>query len=318
MGKKQEPVIDGKHFFRALGYAMKACPSSEGQARFSHVAFVDHRIVCSDGERWHVGVLPLECKLSQPFIAARESVQELLLGLEYALKISKRHNQPFTVRMAADGGVTLSFGGGAPIEHKMVACDVGHVPDEWVEPVSPDAPALPTPPEMHCGAIKEAMQWYRSWDRDHGTCTFRGAGGNAPVRVDIVSGGDQVACAFLLPTTHAPAQLVHDEPLFESLNPGRRIGQSILDLQLDGDGTPASRPQVLVVDGKEFNIVGLDVEADDLVKRSPCIHAPKGTEPCAPCTSDAVRAARKEKKKRDKQIAQHGAAEEPTENETVQ
>lgn len=50
--------IDGKAFVRALSYAEKACPTDDAGARMQQVAFIGDRILCSDGERWHVGWLP--------------------------------------------------------------------------------------------------------------------------------------------------------------------------------------------------------------------------------------------------------------------
>ncbi len=122
---------------------------------------------------------------------------------------------------------------------------------------------------------------------------------------------DGVATAFLMPAAAPPSHLVHDEPLFERLNPGRRVGQSVLDLQLDQDGE-AARPQKLLVEGREFNIAGLDVEADDLVQSSPCVHEAKKRKPCADCTSDAVKKAHKERRRREKELmdAANGAAVE--------
>lgn len=295
------PQIDGKLFLRTLSYALKACPASEDMTRLAHVAFVGNKIVCSDGMRWHVGVLPKECAIGETFIAARESAQELVLGLEYALKISRRHSSQFYVSMDSDGLVIIAFGANNDIAHHLAECEVGYVPDVWEEPVSPDAPPLSEAAELHCGSLKEAMQWYRSWDKDHGRCKLSGKGGDDIVRVDIMSDDTSVACAFLMPTTRPPAYLVHDEPLFSNLNPGRKVGQSILDLQLDKDGA-AERPHNLKIGDKEFNIVGLDATPDELVAYAPCIHDLKGDTACAECTSDNVRAARKKQNKIDKEL----------------
>lgn len=224
-------AVAGKHYLRALAYAHKCCPSDDATARIQHVVFVENKIVCSDGQRWHVGVLPDDFLVSTPIAVARESISELLLGLEYARRIAARHNSTFLVWMN-ETHVEIEYAK-KTLVHELLKVDVGRIPSEWREPVPADAPALIGPQsEIRCGHMNEATKWYKAWDHDHGTMKFRGLGENHPLRIEVIAGGDLVAYAILLPVDRPPAQLRPDEPLFNQ--GGEAPGQSILDLDLEG------------------------------------------------------------------------------------
>lgn len=219
--------IGGIILFRAAQYAFGACPKDDRSARMQHLVFVGDRIVGSDGERWHVGRLPPGCSVKKPMAVTRESVCELLLGLEYTRRMAKRSGH-FETKIAGDL-VTIKYGDKI-LEHRLDEIDVGDIPMLWTPPVSDDAPSLAgEQAEFRCGHVQDAMKWHKSWERDYGTVKTFGLGGNNPVRYDIVSGGDLVVQAYLLPVAHTPAQLPDDAPLLEK---GKRR-QSVLDLNLN-------------------------------------------------------------------------------------
>jgi hypothetical protein len=224
-----EPM-NGKFYWRALAYAHKAVPSDDAGSRLQHISFIGHRIIGADGERWHVGLLPEDVDLP-PMAVARGCVQSLLLGLEYAWRMSKRNSGDFSVRQD-DEHVVIEYGAPHPIDHALVKIDTGRgkLPAKWKEPVRANAPVLEgNQSSLRCGHMLEAMKWYRAWDTDHGTFTLRGDGGASPVRVDLTAGGELVANAFLLPVDHPPAQLPADEPLLAG---EKAKSQSNLDLEL--------------------------------------------------------------------------------------
>jgi hypothetical protein len=228
--------ISGRHFWRALAYAFDACPSSDASPRLSHVAFIGDKVIGSDGTRWHVGLLPSHGALDEPIVVARESVEELLIGLDYANRIAKRHSGPFQVFVHPER-VVIKFGtrDKDQIEHDLILCKLGELPSEWKPPVSKKAPELKVS-ALHygCGKVIEALKWYRSWEKDHGTFTFHAdadAGKLAPFRIDITCDGEVVAQSYLLPEDAPPAQLPPDDPLFKGKT-GPARSQSILDLDL--------------------------------------------------------------------------------------
>lgn len=293
-------AIGGRHFLRALTYAMRACPTGDAQVRLAHLVFHQNRIIASDGRRWHIGILPKEAGLHRPFAVTRESCETLKLSLEYAERMSRTKGTGFHVELhggvvdgpeSTDVEVQVYYGAKNPICHPLANCPVGYIPEQWEEPVAVDAPVQPLA-SFDCGRAREAMWWYRSWDKDHGTFTSRIADGIA--RLDIECGNELVAAAFLLPDSMPAAQLVHDEPLFESLH-NRKVGQSILDLQIDGDGAPAQPSfDVLSVDGHEFKVKGLPKEVvEEIIGYGPCVHGTHKDTPCWKCTEEKVKEARK-------------------------
>lgn len=233
-------AVNGAHLLRALGYALKAVPKDDGRVRFQHVTFFRHKIVGADGQRWHVGLLPEDAALETPVAVTKASADELVMALDYCRRIANRHKRQFEVTLVegeVDGLIVkLDYGAKHEIEHVLDAVDVGHIPDEWQEPVPEDAPALNSRhPELHCGAMIDASRWYRSWERDHGSVSMFGIGGTNPVRLDIACSGDLVAQAYLLPVDHPPAELEADEPLLEGTKSGPKRGQSNLDLVIDAN-----------------------------------------------------------------------------------
>ena len=224
-------TINGKTFLRAVRFAFSVCPKSDAGAREQHVVFIDDRVVCSDRERWHVGYLPEGSGTKKPFAIIRASIEDLILGLDYTRKMSERSGN-FEIKYNADQ-VTIKYGTKV-LEHELLAADVGYIPEIWMPPVSDAAPLLQGDhAELHCGHVRDAMSWYRSWDKDHGTFKAYGDGGNKPVRYDLVAGGDIVAKAYLLPADRAPAVLPENEPLLDKARGGQKRGQSILDLIID-------------------------------------------------------------------------------------
>lgn len=228
--------VDGKQFLRALSYAYKACPASEELVRMAHVVFIDHRIIGSDGLRWHVGYLPPECAIGQPVVVARASAGDLLLALDYSLRQSNRASSKFSVKMGA-AMVTIDYGMRNPIEHTLALCDVGHVPTEWEEPVHEDAAAPPGSTWYPCDELNKSIVWFKSWEHNKGAASPLIAK-DGKMRLDIRSNGERVASAFLLPEGHPRAYLVPNEPLLDRIPKDRPMGQSILDLQIDPNGNP--------------------------------------------------------------------------------
>jgi len=250
--------VDGKHMLRALSYAFRVCPKADELSRMAHAVFIDRRIICSDGLSWHVGYLPPEAALGQPLVVARNSIHELKLALEYALRVANRHSAQFMVKMGAAGVVTIDYGARSPIEHNLALCEVGDVPTSWEEPVDEaEAERVAMMDSFPSENFSRALVWYRSWDHDKGAFSIRSKGEGMPVRLDVTSNGERVATAFLLPNGYPRAYLVPNEPLFEKLKTGRRVGQSILDLQINPDGEPQPPP-------REKDENGDDDEAEDL------------------------------------------------------
>lgn len=291
-----EITVNGRAFWRALAYAFQIVPTSEQQSKLAQVVFLDRRVICSDGRRWFVGWLPSDAILETPLVVAKESIDELLLGLAYADKIARRHGGSFFVKITGLE-VELHYAEKL-IRHRLVEVPVGYIPKEWVEPVPPDAPILGSLPALACGDVGEAVKWWRSWDKDYGSVTFRGLGVDHPARFDIEVDGDQVSSAFLLPAKRAAAQLPPDEPLFAGAA-GPMRGQSILDLTLE-EQPDAELPQIIRIGELEWNVTGLP-GYNVLLQSGPCDHRDTH-EPCAPCTEIAVAKARLSKgpKKRNK------------------
>lgn len=239
----KEIGIPGKHFWRALAYAYNACPSNDASPRLSHVAFCGDKIIGSDGCVWQVGILPQHAALEESIAVARESIDELLIGLDYAHRISKRHSGPFEVYLRPEH-VVIKYGTRDKdrIEHDLLLCNLGELPKEWKPPVSKKAGELKmTKLDFGCGRMIEALKWFRSWEKDHGTFRFHSDSDDAklsPLRIDIDCDGDLVAQAYLLPEDAPPAQLPPDDPLFKGKN-GPARSQSILDLDLSVKPKPA-------------------------------------------------------------------------------
>lgn len=280
-----EVTMNGRSFLRALSYALRICPPAESASRLAHVVFVGNKIVCSDGQRWHAGIVDGEFDI--PRVIARESAAELVIRLAFAETISRRHSSSFFVHI--DGNrVDIHFGE-EKNAFKLSDVNVGHVPTQWLEPVPVDAPLLAEIPEVHCQHLKDSASWWMSWQKDHGSVKMRGVGGNNPIRYDISCGDEAVAVAFLLPVQHRAAQLQPDEPLFAGASGGKIYGQSILDLSFDGP--PPPEPRSIKIGETELNVTGLG-EPANLLKLGPCVHRSE-PEPCLPCTEDAIKAARK-------------------------
>ncbi len=231
-------TVNGRAFWQALAYAFEICPSGDSSQRLAHVVIIDRRIICADGTRWHVGMLPEDVAVERPMVIARESVRELLIRLEFADKIARIHGGGFFVHLSGYN-VTLQYGSDEEESHqKLIDVNVGHIPESWTEPVSSSAPEIPSS-ELHCGHVIDAAKWWQSWEKDHGRITPRGQGPGKPVRFDITNKGNLVGVAFILPPTATAAQLPPDEPLFVGTTEELR-GQSILDLSLELPPLPAS------------------------------------------------------------------------------
>ena len=246
-------TMSGQHFYRALAYAFKACPSDEGSSRLQHVAFVGNKVIGADGERWHVGLLAEDVDLPAMTVA-RGSISDLLMGLEYCRRMAKRTQGSFQVSINGEH-LRIDYGAKQPLEHELAVLNLGKLPRQWQEPVAPDAPFLTlAASDIRCGHMQEAMKWHRSWEEDYGTFKLRGAGGNEPVRLDVTASGELVAIAFLLPVNHPPAELPGEPDLFTG-EAGKEKSQSILDLDLSGDG----RRDV----GEDLDVDELDDEDGD-------------------------------------------------------
>jgi hypothetical protein len=305
-----ESRISGQHFLRALSYATKAAPDGSGSQRLSHLVFHNNRIIASDGKIWLVGILPTYAALDAPFAASKESCETLILGCDFARRMSKARGTSFDVELRQKDGeleAVIHYGARHPIHHPLDSAKVGHIPAEWEEPVAPDAEHSDSM-SFDPGYIKMAVEWYKAWDHDHGEVSWSIRGNGGAQRLDMIAGGDQVATAFILPSTWPAATLVHDEPLFEKINK-RKVGQSILDLQLSRDGEPAAKElDKIVVDGHVIPCKGLP-DPERYVVKGGCVHMPKrpADQPCWQCSRDAIKAALKVEKAKAKARAEEKA-----------
>lgn len=230
-------AISGLHLLRALTYASKASPKDDARARLQHIVFLDHRIIGADGERWHVGTIPEESAVAEPFAATRASVSRALLTLDYCRKMAKALSANFEVHQ--EGPVLVIRYAKEKLKAELDVADVGDI-GEWQEPVPTNAPELDTVPSgIPCGHLRDALGWHRSWEKDSGEATMYGHGDGRPVRTDIMMGGDLVAQAYILPKAHPPAQLADIDPLFVGKD-GAKASQAITALRLVG--SPADPP----------------------------------------------------------------------------
>lgn len=270
--------VNGKSYARALEYVYRACPNGDRVAGMAHVVFVRSKIVAADGDRWHVGYV--NSVQPHPVAVTRSSVRALLLGLEYAAKMSK----DFTVHQ--EGLVVEIHYGHKVLEHELEASMVGAIPGEWEGPVSAEAPVIDQRGiQLHGDQVAAACKW------EKGLVTFRSEGDKRPIRADVTVEDELVATAYLLPVDHARAQLPPNEPLLERGKPAKaRRGQSILDLQLDIFAPPAQAASCIKIGDVEINTTGL-ADPDGLARSGPCPHR-QDNDLCIACTQDAVQAER--------------------------
>lgn len=280
--------MSGKNYLRALAYALKAVPADDEQAGLQHVTYHGGRVTGADRTRRHDGYLPAEVDTVS---VARGSAQELVMALEYALRVSKRRiNGTFSVQHHGDE-VHVEYGARHPLIHKLAVVDVGghpQGPNEWVPA---DAPLNPGGiGHVDCGSFKEAVSWWKSWDKDFGTCEVRGGHDGGPIRVDVTSGGARVATSFILPMDHPEAEFSDTLPLFDGV---AACGRSNLDLDLSGDGVKDDGAQSIKVGDIEFNVSGLG-DPSDLLMMGPCDHRDTATE-CVQCTAEKIESAKRAK-----------------------
>lgn len=284
-----EPM-DGRAYFRALSYAMAAVPTDDDHTDLQHVTFMGQRIIGADGERRHDGYVPVPL---ETISVTRLSARDLLMMLDFANRYSKRRQVSFSVRHDGDE-VRIEYGARQPLVYPLERCDVGSHPETFNEWVPVDAPLNPTGlGHIACGHLKDAMSWWRSWDKDQGTSEIRGGVEGGPTRIDITCNGTRVATAFVMPLDHPAAELRDKMPLFDGI---KASGRSNLDLDITGDGM--QQPTTIKIGDVELNVTGLGNPADLLVT-GPCQHRDTD-EACLPCTEDRILAKRNEppKKKR--------------------
>lgn len=281
MDEKTEPM-SGKSFLRALAYALKAVPSGDDHPALQHVTFHGDRVIGAGQTRRHDGYLP--SPVQEPLSCTRESARLLLMALEYTHRASKERSGTFSVTM--DGHlVSIHYGARSPIEHELQGADVGSHPRDLREWVPGDAPLNPDGlGHISCGDLREASSWWRSWEKDHGTCEVRGGQEGGPVRIDVTCGGERVATAFVLPQDHPPAELRDSLPLFDGVE---ACGRSNLDLDLSGDGSADAGAQIVKVGDVELNVTGLRVPLESLLCTGPCEHRDTH-DACLPCTEDRI------------------------------
>lgn len=307
-GKGKAGRINGFQWHRALKFALAAAPVDKGH-RLAHVVLLGDEMVAADGRRWHVGLIP-DAERQKPIAVALESAKELLLGLDYAAKMAKRHGGGFFVGQDLDRVVI--YYADRQITHDLVRVDVRHMPDVFLHPVPDDAPPLAGPHQIDADHVADATSW-------KGRCSvqFKGAGGDQPVRVEITHQEDLVGLAFILPMDRGEAQLVPDEPLLQRTLPAdQRLGQSVLDLQLDLHLPATAGVTSLQIGDAKVDTTGID-DAASLVVKAPCGvkgHDPDG-EPmnaaagqpaihvCFPCTMAAVTAAREDQQKQAAKVS---------------
>ncbi len=225
-----EPM-NGRTYLRALVYALRAVPSDPDQASLQHVTFHHDRVTGADQSRRHDAYLPAQVDTVS---VSKSSAQELVMALEYALRVSKRRAGTFSVTHAADQEVIIEYGARHPLIHQLQVVDVGKHPETTNDWVPADAALNPDGlGHLDCGHDADALKWRITGDKDPGTSQVRGGQDGGPVRRDIVCAGRMVATAFILPMDHPPAELKDSLPLFGGETaPGR----SNLDLDLTGDG----------------------------------------------------------------------------------
>lgn len=278
--------VNGKAYRRALEFAFRACPTSDNLEKLAQVVFLGSRVICANGRSWFVGMLPEDQPVEIPVVAARASIDELLEHLEYAEKQARRHGGNFYVEQ--DGTSIAIHYRDRTLKHKLAEVPCGHVPGDWQEPARNDAPELAALPAMSCeGGLNDVIAF---WKKHGARVSFRGQGPDHPVRVEVRIEDEIVAVAFMLPDSHAAAELPPDEPLFAGTG-GPPRGQSILDLST-AIILPPPTPEVIKIGELEWNITGLG-HARELLKAGPCDHRDTH-EPCAPCTEIAIASARAE------------------------
>lgn len=282
--------MDGKTYLRALTYALLAVPTDDEKSALQHITYIENRIVGSDGHRRHDP--RLTATFDEPIAVARISAQELVLALEYAHKVSKRKTGAFSVTHDGDE-VRIDYGARHPLVHPLSVVDTKSFPKNPNEWVPQDAPLNPGGlGHLDCGHVKDAMSWWKSWDKDLGTCEVRGGQDGGPTRIDITCGGVRVATAFVLPYDHPSAEIREVLPMESMWNgngPAPR-GSSNLDLDLTGDGAPAPEPLIIKIGENEINVTGLP-GGMSLLCAGPCDHRDTPT-PCLPCTIAAVDSAK--------------------------
>lgn len=298
--------MNALHFLRALTYANRAIPKDDAKSRMQHLVMIGNRLIGADGERWHVGILDEEIDIP-PMAIARQSVLDLKLDLEHARRRAKRYGGSFSVELEIEDEETarakIVYGAPTPLICKLAVLNLGKLPTKWKEPVEQDAPSGPVTGELRTGHLQEAMKWHRSWEKDHGTCHTRGRGGDEPLRIDIEAGGELVATAILLPIKHVPAQLPLDDNGQADLyrKPDGR-SQSILDLDLTGDGQPDPQRKTILVNGVSIDATGIPVPEDMIVTigeegneeglPTSCAHRSVAGE-CVPCTEEKIASVRR-------------------------
>lgn len=275
--------VNGVAYQRALEFAFLACSGAEERSKLAQVVFLGPRVICSDGRSWFVGLFPDKQEIELPVVAARESVAELLLGLEYARRIAGRHHAGFYVEQ--DGLSVVIHYAERSIKHKLAEVKCGHVPGDWKPPVADAAGAVAELPEFDTDGPMHMVSKY--WRKHGGMVKWRGTGVDQPFRGDIRIGKEIVAYAYGLPGNHHAAELPADEPLFNGMGPPK--GQSILDLSLDVVKAPPP-PKTIKIGDKEWNITNLG-HPKELLKLGPCDHRDT-REPCPQCTEIAVEAAK--------------------------
>lgn len=295
---KRSCMMDGKEFFRALAYAYAALPDDADRVGLQHVTFYRDRIIGSDGMARHDGHLPEE--FAEPCSITRVSARLLMLGLEYAHKVSKLMGQGFSIEHAAgkaDEGskviaheIRIHYGSPMPIVHPLELVDVGSHPDDFNEWVLRDAPQQPLD-TVNVNLAARALRWYRAWDKDHGEMETRGGGEGESHRIDIINDGKIVATAFLRPSGANAGELFTD-PLFNGVH-----GKSNMELDFSGDGRRAEVAMYIKVkvagEEHQINVTGLG-DPSALLKTGPCEHR-QTEDDCLPCTEAAVAKAQVDK-----------------------
>ncbi len=280
---KTDPM-DGKQYLRALLYALSAVPTDDEHKALQHVTYYADRIVGSDGKRRHDGYLPAQ--FEEPVSVARLSVQELVLALEYAHKVSKRKSVTFSVTHDGDE-VRIDYGARQPLLHPLDVVDTEGHPKAITEWVPVGAPLNPAGlGHLNCDDVNAATDWRKSWDKHYGSLEIRGGVDGGPVRIDVTASGDRVATAFLLPMDHPPAELSAQRDLFN--RQGRTYeGRSNMALDLTGDGAAPPERKVLKIGEVELDVTGLPEPHFDLLASGPCEHR-DNTDACLPCTEAEI------------------------------
>lgn len=276
-------VMNGADLLCKLEYVLRVCPKADDNAAASHVVFYEGKLVASDTRRLHIGYVSTGggALRTAPVAVTRENLLELLDGLTYAVKISRRQNAScYAYREGPE--LLIQYGRkNLKIEHELMQAIVGTIPSAWEPPVSASEEMMATEAlRVDVDHMRAALKWPN--DRVDDTI-IRCAGDGRPVRVDLIVRESLAATAILLPRGRKAIQL--DKPqqdLF--VKGGRQMGSSVLDLVWEQMNLDLGDRWKRLEDPDSYTVF------------TPCPHEKTPGKVCHPCTVEKMDKALEEQK----------------------